>query len=125
MDYKNDGVESSMKKQIIEMLETVKDSLEIIKLKSEIILVDEIIDNINDSMLEKKNIKGNNHNYMSIDEVSGDSIHIENNSGIINNVNGNGSINVTQTIKNTSNIRANNKRVNRFISNEYKYFDED
>ena len=49
---KRDG----LKREIISMLKTVNEALEIAELKSEIILVNEIIDNINDTMEDGKEV---------------------------------------------------------------------
>ena len=94
----------SAKKSIISMLETIKQALETVELKSEIILVNEIIDNINDSINENHNARTYKKPcYIGIDystnSKDNDSIIIKNNKGQINNVSGNGSINSNQTIE--------------------------
>lgn len=131
MINKNKAIDNVRKTQIISMLETVKESLILVNLKSETILIDEIIDNINDSMFEndikdsmKKQFEAEKlkavlfkNGPKSIDNIpDNDSIIINNNSGQINNVNRHGSINVSQTT---------NVKHKRFISNDYKYISED
>ncbi len=95
---------NSAKKSIINMLETIKEALKAVELKSEVILVNEIIDNINDSINENHDARTYKKPcYIDIDYSTGykddDSIIINNNQGQINNVNGNGTINTSQTIK--------------------------
>ncbi|WP_428025068.1 hypothetical protein [Arcobacter sp.] len=102
------------------MLETINEALETVELRSEVILVNEIIDNINDSMKEKSNCQeaelNNNTSLGNLESINNESIIINNNSGQISNVNGHSSINVSQTT---------NVRHKRFISNNYKYIGED
>ena len=105
----------SAKKSIISMLETIKQALETVELKSEIILVNEIIDNINDSINENHDARTYKKPcYIDIDYSTSskddNSISINNNKGQINKVNGNGTINSNQTIKS---IKY-NKRLNKF-----------
>ncbi|MGD8779082.1 MAG: hypothetical protein PVH88_09010 [Ignavibacteria bacterium] len=107
---------NSAKKSIISMLETIKEALETVELKSEVILVDEIIDNINDSINENHDARTYKKPcYIDIDystnSKDNDSIIIKNNKGQINNVSGNGSINSNQIIKQTIKY---NKRSNKF-----------
>jgi hypothetical protein len=92
------------KKSIISMLETIKEALEAVELKSEIILVNEIIDNINDSINENHDAKTYKKPcYIGIDYSTNpkedDSIIINNNRGQINKVTGTGNINANQIIK--------------------------
>lgn len=71
-----------MKREIICMLKTVNEALAITELKSEIILVNEIIDNINDTLEDGKVI-----------------VNHKNNIGQINCSKGNSFITATQNIK--------------------------
>lgn len=91
----NEELRNIQKKTIIEMLNQVKKGLEVVELKSEGMLIDEIIGNIIDSMIDENN---NFSNLKNIDSINGDSIIIKNNQGTINNASGNSSINVKQTI---------------------------
>jgi len=118
------------KKSIIAMLETVKEALSMVDLKSEIILIDEIIDNVNDSINENSKWQESKLNMNSSNLEKNDSIIINNNEGQINNVNGCGSVNAEQIIKynitggNIGNIGDNVKH-KRFVSNDYKYIGEE
>lgn len=62
------------KREIISMLKTVNKALEITELKSEIILVNEIIDNINETMEDGKGVVTHKNNIGQINCGRGNSI---------------------------------------------------